>query len=70
MAFRSDWRELSRIKQELPGQMGAYRVQGLTDGIAVLQHNGPLNPELEKQLLKRLATPLPPDPRLYANKKS
>ena len=30
VAFRSDWRELSRVKQELPDQMGAYRVQGLT----------------------------------------
>ena len=70
VAFRSDWRELSRIKQELPDQMGAYRVQGLTDGIAVLQHNGPLNPGLEQQLLKRLAKPLPPDPRLHSNNHS
>ena len=70
VAFRSDWRELKRIKQELPDQMGDYRVQGIRDVIAVLQHNGPLKPELERQLQERLATPLPPDPRQQADEKS
>ena len=42
VAFRSDWRELRRIKQELPDQMGDYRVQAIKNGIAVLQQNGPL----------------------------
>jgi hypothetical protein len=70
VAFRSDWRELRRIKQELPDQMDAYRVQGFMDGIAVLQQNGPLKPDLERQLQERLATPLPPDPRQQADEKS
>jgi hypothetical protein len=70
VAFRSDWRELRRIKQELPDQMDDYRVQGIMDGIAVLQHNGPLKPDLERQLQERLATPLPPDPRQQADEKS
>ncbi|QNJ27384.1 hypothetical protein SynSYN20_03088 [Synechococcus sp. SYN20] len=70
VAFRSDWRELRRIKQELPDQMSDYRVQAIKNGIAVLQHNGPLKPELERQLQERLATPLPPDPRQQADEKS
>ena len=69
VAFRSDWRELRRIKQELPDQVDAYRVQGFMDGIAVLQQNGPLKPELERQLQERLTTPLPPDPRHQADDK-
>ena len=70
VAFRSDWRELRRIKQELPNQMADYRVQGLRNGIAVLQQNGPLNPELELQLRERLATPLAPNPSRPPHKKS
>ena len=70
VAFGSDWRELRRIKQELPSQMGDYRVQGLRNGIAVLQQNGPLKPELELQLRERLATPLAPHPSRPPNKKS
>jgi hypothetical protein len=70
VAFRSDWRELRRIKQELPHQMGDYRVQGFTKGIAVLQHKGPLQPKLEQQLREQLATPLAPHPSRHLNKKS
>ncbi len=70
VAFRSDWWELRHIKQELLDQMDAYRVQCFMDGIAVLQQNGPFKPDLERQLQERLATPLPPDPRQQADKKS
>ena len=70
VAFRSDWRELRRIKQELPDQMDAYRVQAIKNGVVVLQHDGPEKPELERQLRERLATPLAPDPRQPPNKKS
>ena len=68
VAFSSDWRELKRIKRELPNQMDAYRVQAIEDGVVVLQHNGPQKPALESQLRERLATPLPPDPRQRSNK--
>ncbi len=70
VAFRSDWRELKRIQQELPDQMDEYRVQAFKNGIAVLQQNGPQKPALEKQLRKRLATPLAPHPNQPPNKKS
>jgi hypothetical protein len=70
VAFRSDWRELRRIKQELPTQMGDYRVQGLKDGIAVLKKNGPVKPELERQLRERLGMPLAPNPSRTPNKNS
>jgi hypothetical protein len=70
VAFRSDWRELKRIQQELPDQMDEYRVQAFKNGIAVLQQNGPQKPALEKQLRKRLATPLAPHPNRPPNKKS
>jgi hypothetical protein len=70
VAFRSDWRELKRIQQELPDQMDEYRVQAFKNGIAVLQQNGPHKPELERQLRERLATPLAPHPNRPPNKKS
>ena len=35
VAFRSDWSELRRIKQEQSKQMGDYRVQAIKGGIAV-----------------------------------
>jgi ribosomal protein S17E len=70
VAFRSDWRELRRIKQELPDQMSDYRVQTIKNGIAVLQHDGPVKPALEKQLREMLATPLAPHPSRPPNKKS
>ncbi len=68
VAFRSDWRELKRIKEELPGQMNTYQVQSIDDGIAVLQRGGSNKPDLEQQLRERLATPLPPDPRQQSAK--
>ena len=70
VAFGSDWRELRRIQQELPSQMVDYRVQGISNGIAVLQLNGPRKPELELQLKERLATPLAPRPSRSPKKKS
>ena len=69
VAFRSDWSELRRIKQELPGQMVDYSVQAIEDGVAVLEREGQRNPELEKELSLRLATPLKPDPRKQSKKK-
>nr|MCH9773310.1 hypothetical protein [Cyanobacteriota bacterium] len=57
-----------RIKQELPNQMDAYRVQAIKNGVVVLEHNGPQKSALERQLRERLATPLPPDPRQRSNK--
>ena len=69
VAFRSDWRELKRIKRELPSQMDAYRVQAIKNGVVVLKHDGAQKPALERQLRKRLATPLPPDPRQQFNRK-
>ena len=62
VAFRGDWRALKRIKQELPRQMDAYRVQAIENGIAVLQRDGPQKLALERQLRELLATPLAPDP--------
>ena len=62
VAFRSDWRELRRIKQELPAQMGDYRVQAIKNGIAVLQYHGPQKPALERLLREQLATPLAAHP--------
>ena len=70
VAFRSDWRELRRIKEELPDQMGDYRVQAIKNGIAVLQRDGPEKPSLEWQLREVLATPLAPHPSRPQNKKS
>jgi uncharacterized membrane protein len=70
VAFRSDWSELRRIKQELPGQMGDYRVQAIEDGVAVLKREGQRNPELEKELSLRLAKPLKPDPRRQSKGKA
>ena len=70
VAFRSDWRELRRIKQELPNQMSAYRVQAIGHGIAVLQRNGPRKPALERQLRDQLAKPLAPHPSRPAHKKT
>ena len=69
VAFRSDWRELRRIKQELPRQMDAYRVQAIENGIAVLQCDGPQKPEFERQLRERLATPMASDPSQPSNNK-
>ena len=68
VAFRSDWRELRRIKQELSKQMGVYRVQAIKGGIAVLQRDGAQKPALERKLRERLAMPLAPDPRQPSNK--
>ena len=68
VAFRSDWRELRRIKQELPAQMGDYRVQAIKNGIAVLQYDGPQKPALERLLRDRLATPLAAHPGRSSNK--
>ena len=70
VAFRSDWRELRRIKQELPYQMRDYQVQAIENGVVVLKHNGARKPALERQLRERLAKPLPSDPRQQSNKKS
>ena len=70
VAFRSDWSELRRIKQELPGQMVDYSVQAIEDGVAVLKREGQRNPELEKELSLRLATPLKPDPRKQSKGKA
>ena len=70
VAFRGDWRALKRIKQELPRQMDAYRVQAIENGIAVLQRDGPQKLALERQLRKRLATPMAPDPSQPSNNKS
>ena len=70
VAFRSDWSELRRVKRELPEQMGDYRVQAIEDGVAVLKRKGQRNPELEKELSLRLATPLKSDPRKQFKKKT
>jgi hypothetical protein len=70
VAFRSDWSELRRVKRELPEQMGDYRVQAIEDGVAVLEREGQRNPELEKELSLRLATPLKSDPRKQSKKKT
>ena len=69
VAFRSDWRELKRIKRELPSQMDAYRVQAIENGVVVLKHDGAQKPALERQLRERLARRLPADPREQVNKK-
>ena len=46
-----------------------YSVQAIEDGVAVLEREGQRNPELEKELSLRLATPLKPDPRKQSKKK-
>ena len=67
VAFRSDWRQLRKSRRWLTDHRDRYAVRALEDGVVVLQRSGDKFPELERALDRRLARPLPIDPRQKAS---
>ena len=63
VAFRGDWKQLRNSHRWLAAHRDSHPVQAISDGVVVLQRNGPLHSDLETALDQRLRQPLPADPR-------
>ena len=62
IAFRGDWKQLRNARRWLAAHRDSHSVQAISDGVVVLQRNGPVHSDLETALGQRLRQPLPADP--------
>jgi len=63
VAFRGDWRQLRNSRRWIDDHRDRYAVRALQDGVVVLERSSQRNRQLEAELDRYLARPMPADPR-------